>query len=65
MTDVTDAILAAFADAEDDRRREQRTRALKVLATIPNDTPDSELTPEQLQAWRDYEETFSTEKAPQ
>ena len=40
---------------DEEQRRALRARAQRVLATIPNGTPDSDLTPEQRQAWRDYE----------
>lgn len=54
--DVDRQIAAAFQDAEEDRYRAVHQLALMVLRTIPNGTPDEELTPEQRQAWIDHDE---------
>lgn len=39
--------------------RQKRGLALQVLSTIPSGTSDEDLTPEQQQAWMDYEEADS------
>ncbi len=58
--DAGSQIAAAMSDieryAEEDRYRQQFRAALKVLREIPSGTPDNELTPEQREAWKSYDQ---------
>ncbi len=60
--DAGSQIAAAMNEIEledqEEQRRQQFKAATKVLREIQNGTPDSELTREQVQAWKDYNEVM-------
>ena len=55
-------IAAAMGDivreAEADRYRQQYRTAMKILREIPSGTPDSDLTPEQREAWKAHDDAL-------
>ncbi len=60
--DAGSQIAAAMDDIaredQEDERRQQFRAATKILRGIPSGTPDSELTPEQREAWKSYNEAM-------